>query len=190
MMCAFDSIYHIIGFAMNKNATYKKYLISLKNNILDFFISIINKKEISIETDVLKKRTQLFIQEKFVDETSLRPCTRTQAQSQDETRQFKSTDRLNAENSIMPILLQAFANAPSVQRIQSCYNGKQDEIRISPFVIYPLDCSKLSKKGYSHLLEIINLDLDVELNCGECEVNKKVQLKVPSKFIFFEHTFY
>lgn len=66
--CAFDSLYHVLACSSVISDGYRQFLRSLKHEILDFILDIVDKGFIDINEDIFNKRTHLLLKHKLIDQ--------------------------------------------------------------------------------------------------------------------------
>lgn len=135
-------------------------------------------------SDLIADRANLLIDNELI---FVRP-NRNATKRRNQTGSKKKNSTLNADANVMSIVIKAFADAPSLQRVQSCNICGCEDAKLRAERNFPLDAEKVSISGFRYLQDYVNEELKVELDCRMCLKQKKELIpKVLCRFIFFDH---
>lgn len=179
--CAFDTLYHIVGTAALNSDSYRSYLKSLNNDILNFIVQIIEKRKINQYSDIFKGRSDLLIKKDLIAVTNETIRNLTMG------REKKNKKIVNGECNIVSIIMKAFVNGPSMQRLQSCELCTSEGVALEKECTFKINANKLTNKEFKNFQSLIDDEFATRLKCVNCVRLGLENSKANSEFKLFEH---
>lgn len=141
-------------------------------------INIEMKGNIDLESDIFQNRTTILLKNELIKRSfSSRTRNGVKSASSEMIPEPKKKDVLVANPNVIDIILKAFVDAPSLQRLQNCDTCHVEKFPLKPDILLKVDKIKLYMCGFTELTKLVEEEINFQLRCRTCMAKKRNNAK-------------